>query len=338
MSYSYRAYGLGVDSSSRISGLESPSARLKQHNLSFEDGPEPDWVRALLTLPGLILSRRSEPPGSPDPSFILTQYGEAEGFQLSYSDGTQFVVDGAAKQVWGTYQPPLTADDMATYFLGPVMGFVLRRRDITCLHASAVDIRGRAVCFCGDAGYGKSTAAAALALRRHPVLAEDIVALEESGGEFRAVPGYPRVCLWPESVSMLFGRADALPQITPAWEKHYLELDGTRAKFSQAKLPLGVVYLLAPRSSEENTPRVERLSPREAFLGLVQNTYMNWVLGRDQRANEFETLCRLVQQIPVRRIVPHAKLEKFTGLCELILQDAASVLPPLTRPLPPILR
>ncbi|HTB93754.1 MAG TPA: hypothetical protein VK728_13055 [Candidatus Sulfotelmatobacter sp.] len=328
MSYSYRAYGLGVDSSSRIRGLESPSVPVYQHSLSFGDGSQPDWVRALLALPSQILSRRSEPPGSPDPSFVLTQFGETDGFQLSYSDGTRFVVDGAAEHVWGTYQPPLTADDMATYFLGPVMGFVLRRRNITCLHASAVEMRGRAVCFCGDAGYGKSTTAAAMALRGHPVLAEDIVALEESGGEFLALPGYPRVCLWPESVSMLLGQADALPQITPAWEKHYLELDGTRAKFSQEKLPIGVVYLIAPRSGEENTPRVEKLSPREAFLGLVQNTYMNWVLRREQRANEFETLCRLVQQIPVRRIVPHAKPEKIGGLCELILRDTASVLAP----------
>jgi hypothetical protein len=325
-------------SSSRIGGLESPSSWPERPNLSFEDGPEPDWVRALFALPGRILSRRSEPPGSPDPSFVLTKFGEAAGFQLSYSDGTRFVVDGAAKHVWGTYQAPLTAEDMATYFLGPVMGFVLRRRNITCLHASAVEIRGRAVCFCGDAGSGKSTAAAALALRGHPVLAEDIVALEESGGEFRAVPGYPRVCLWPESVSMLFGQADALPQLTPVWEKHYIELDGTRASFSQTKLPLSVVYLLAPRNSEENTPRVEKLSPREAFLGLVQNTYMNWVLGREQRANEFETLCRLVQQIPVRRIIPHANPEKFARLCELILRDAASVLSPPPGPLPPGLR
>jgi hypothetical protein len=289
----------------------------------------------LLTLPAVILSRRSEPAGSADPSFTLTQHGEAEGFELSYSDGARFVVDGAVRRVWGTYQPPLTADDMATYFLGPVLGFLLRWRNITCLHASGVEIGGRAVCFCGDAGYGKSTTAAALALRGLPVLAEDIVALEEGRGEFHAVPGYPRVCLWPESVSMLLGRADALPQLTPVWEKCYLELDGQRAKFSQTKLPLGVVYLFAPRSSDESAPRIEKLSPREALLELVQNTYMNWVLGRQQRANEFDTLSRLVQQVPVRRIVPHAEPEKIAGLCELILQDAPAVLSSPTNPLLP---
>jgi hypothetical protein len=294
--------------------------------LWFEDGPEPDWATNLLALPAEVLSQRSEPAGSPDPSFVLTQHGEIDGFQLSYSDGTRFVVDGRAAHIWGTYRPPLTAEDMATYFLGPVLGFVLRRRNINCLHASGVEIQGRAVCFCGDAGYGKSTTAAALALRGLPVLAEDIVALAEDGREFRAVPGYPRVCLWPESVRMLLGRDDALPQLTPVWEKCYLELDPQRGKFSQASLPLGILYLFAPRSSEHGVPRIDKLGLRDALLELVQNTYMNWVLNREQRAKEFDALCRLVQLVPVRRIVPHANPEKIAALCDLILRDASAIL------------
>jgi hypothetical protein len=294
--------------------------------LEFQDGPEPAWVVKLLGLPARILSHRSEPAASPDPSFVLSQHGERKGYQLSYSDGTRFVVDGAAAQIWGTYRPPLTAEDMATYFLGPVLGFVLRRRNTICLHASGVEIQGNAVCFCGDAGYGKSTTAAALALRGVPVLAEDVVALEEIGGGFGAVPGYPRVCLWPESVRMLLGRDDALPQLTPVWEKRFLELDGRGAKFVAAKLPLGVIYLFAPRSDDQGAPRVEKVSPREALLELVQNTYMNWVLDREQRAAEFDTLWRLVQKVIVRRITPHAKPEKLVALCDLILRDAAAIL------------
>jgi hypothetical protein len=308
-----------------LSGLQSAPLQHGDIGLWFEDGPEPDWARSLLALPARILSQRSEPPGSLDPSFVLTEHGEAAGFELSYSDGTRFVVDGAAAQVWGTYQPPLTAEDLATYFLGPVLGFVLRRRNIACLHASGVELHGHAVCFCGDAGFGKSTTAAALALRGLPVVAEDIVAMEETGGEFRAVPGYPRVCLWPESVRMLLGRQDALPQLTPVWEKRYLELDGQRAKFTEAKLPLGLLYLFGPRS-DHDAPRIEKLSAREALLELVQNTYMNWVLNREQRANEFDILCRLVRRVPVRRIVPHAKPEKIASLCEMILRDAGATL------------
>ena len=324
VSYSYHAYGLGIDSSNRIGGLKSAGAPCGKSDLSFEAGPQPGWVTTLLSLPSRILSHKTELAGSADPSFVLTQHGEEDGFDLAYSDGTRFVVDRAARRVWGTYQDPLTEEDMATYFLGPVMGFVLRRRHIACLHASGVEFFGQGVAFCGDAGYGKSTTAAALALRGFPVLAEDILVLKEVERQFHAVPGYPRICLWPESVRMLLGAEDALPKLTPVWDKRYLDLDGERVKFANGSLPLGMIYLFAPRSSDTTAPRVEKLSPREALLELVQNTYMNWVLGREQRATEFDTLCRLVTQVTVRRIVPHNQPDKIAALCELIQLDAES--------------
>jgi hypothetical protein len=207
-----------------------------------------------------------------------------------------------------------------------VMGFLLRHHRITALHASAVNIAGHAVAFSGNAGYGKSTTAAALALRGRPVLAEDIVPLREGSDAFYAVPGYPRVCLWPESVASLFGAPDALPQLTPVWEKRYLPLDGVQAHFASHELPLDLIYLFAPRSRAANTPRIEELRPRPALLELVQNTYMNWLLDREQRAVEFDTLARLVKHVPIRRIVPSADPQKIGALCDLILRDAESIL------------
>ena len=322
MSHSYHAYGLEIESSRPIEALSSVPSKAQKFDLSIQDGPEPDWVRAILSLPGKILKHKLEPAEAAEPSFVLTQHGEEAGYELAYSDGTRFVADGAATRLWGTYQPPMAAEEMAVYLLGPVMGFLLRRRHITCLHSSCVELQGHAICLCGEAGCGKSTTAAALALRGFPVVAEDIVRLEEAGGRFMAVPGYPRVCLWPESVQMLLGSEDALPLITSGWEKRYLSLDGQRAKFAARKLPLSLVYVFAPRASDAAAPRIEKLGSREAMLELVGNTYMNWVLDPRQRAEEFDTLCRLVKQVSVRRIVPHAQPEKLAELCDLILQDA----------------
>ena len=150
--------------------------------------------------PGHVMSHRPESEDAADPSFHLIEHGQAECFELVYSDGARFVVDADARRVWGTFRPPLTNADLATYFLGPVLGFILRRRHVTSLHACAVEFCGQAVAFSGDAGFGKSTTAAALALRGVPVLSEDISPMQESAGRFHIFPGYPRVCLWPDSV------------------------------------------------------------------------------------------------------------------------------------------
>ena len=226
----------------------------------------------------------------------------------------------------GTFQPPLTNEDLATYFLGPVMGFLLRRRHITCLHASGVELYGHAVVFSGAAGYGKSTTAAALALRGVPVLSEDIVPLELTEGRYWSIPGYPRICLWPDAVAKLVGNPEALPRLTPTWGKRYLPLNGVRGKFAAERKPLGLIYLFGERSAESNAPRIEEIRPREALLELVQNTYMNWLLDRERRAEEFDELWRIVQQIPVRRIVAPIDGAAIGTLCERILADAGNIL------------
>jgi len=322
VSPSYRAYGLEVHSLTPIELLQISPVPGESCDLQIEQGPEPEWVRDLLSLPAKILKSRQEPPEGAEPSLILKQHGEALGFELAYSDGIRFVTDGPATRLWATCQPPATPGVMQVCLVGPVMGFVLRRRGVTSLHSSCVEFRERAICFCGEAGFGKSTTAAALALRGLPVLAEDVVPLQESGGQFLAIPGYPRVCLWPESVQMLLGREDALPLITEGWEKRYLALDGRQASFAAERRQLGLVYVFAPRVDDASAPRIDAFEPREAALELIRNTYMNWLLDRRQRAEEFDTLCRLVERVPIRRIVPHAQPEKISELCDLILRDA----------------
>ena len=326
MSYCYRVYGLGIDSTTSIAGPDCLPQSAGRVDLSLETGPEPAWALRGCAFPGRLISQRPESEDGADPSFQLMEHGQAGCFQLAYSDGARFVVDADARRVWGTVRPPLTNADLATYLLGPVLGFILRRRHVTSLHASAVEFFGQAVAFSGDAGFGKSTTAAALALRGVPVLSEDISPLQEVTDGFRVFPGYPRVCLWPDSVAHLLGSAEALPRLTPVWEKRFLALDGVRARFSSEPLPLGLIYLFAPRSDDASAPRAEEIRPREALLKLVQNTYMNWLLDREQRAVEFDTLSRLVQQVPVRRIIPHRDAGRIAALCELIQKDAAAFL------------
>jgi hypothetical protein len=47
---------------------------------------------------------------------------------------------------------------------------------------------------------------------------------------------------------------------------------------------------------------------------------------------EFDTLARLVRNVPVRRIIPHTDPQRIDLLCELILADAENVLSPQRAP------
>jgi hypothetical protein len=322
----YRIYGLNLSSDSSIPGLDQDFDGSRRCDVGVELRGEPEWVRDALRLPPLILRSIAACPETQDPAFLLTSLGDREFFQLAYSDGTRFVVNGAATRIWGAAGASQTIEDLVTYFLGPVMGFILRRRGITALHASAVAIDGKAIVLTGEAGSGKSTTAAALALRGVSVLCEDIAAIAERGGYFTVERGYSRVCLWPESVEILTGRPDALPRLSPNWEKCYLPLGSAGARLAPEDQSLGGVYILAPRETAAHGPRIEEVSSREVLLELVQNTYMNWLLDRAQRAAEFELLAHLVSGIPVRRIVPHRDPARLGELCDLIVADARRLL------------
>lgn len=325
MTFTYTVYGLSLQSDTELPGLQQAASGASPNPVSLTIIEKPAWVHFAASLPLEIVHFLPAEPESGDPVFLVRKYGQEQFYELAYGDGANFFIDAASTAIWGECPPPLTKEDLTTYLVGPVLGFVLRRRGVTCLHASAVSVGDMAVAISGPAAAGKSTTAAALALRGVPALCEDITALLERQGQFYVQSGYPRVCLWPDAVRKLFGSGDALPNLTPTWEKKFLALDGERARFEPEPKRLGAIYLLGPRVDEETAPRVTELSPREALLDLVQNTYMNVLLTREQRAEEFELLSRLVNRVPYRRVTPHKDATRIGALCELIQENAREI-------------
>jgi hypothetical protein len=183
-----------------------------------------------------------------------------------------------------------------------------------------------AVALFGLAGAGKSTTAAAFALRGFSVLSDDLAVLTDLGDKFLVQPGYPRLNLWEESICALFGSVNALPPITPTWNKRYLALNREDLRFESQPLPLGAIYILGERESGLTAPVIEEVAGREAIMTLVANTYVNYLLDRDMRAREFDVLSRVLAAVPIRRVRPINDFSKVFELCEMIASDAEHVM------------
>ena len=248
-----------------------------------------------------------------------------EYFGLFYADGARFAVERQGREVWADWPENYTLEDACTYLFGPVMGFVLRLRGVVCLHASAIAIGDRAIALAGPAGSGKSTTAAAFARCGFPVISDDVVALADKGDYFLVQPGYPRVNLWPDSVHALFGSENALPRITPTWEKRYLALGQKSRPFASEPFSLGAVYILGERQARPSAPTIQKISSSDAFMTLIGNTYVNYLLDRKMRSREFDVLSRVVAAVPVRLVRPTANLADAIRLCETIAADAEGI-------------
>ena len=265
--------------------------------------------------------------GQPNLRVSVLPGGDYFGF--FYSDGVRFAVERRGREVWGDWPENYTLEDACTYLLGPVIGFVLRLRERTCLHASAVAVGKHAIALVGFPGAGKSTTAAAFARCGFSVIADDVVALAEDGENFLVQPGYRRVNLWPDSASVLFGSDEALPRITPTWDKRYVALGDNGLGFASKPLPLGAIYLLGEREAALTAPVVEAVVGGDALMGLVANTYVSYLLDRSMRSREFDLLSRVVAGIPIRCVRPPADPSAVFDLCEAIAADARRAVVPI---------
>lgn len=323
----HSAYGLSLSASSALPGLaiRPESAvktdvwiRLKQPKTPFGGLP---------FIPSELIYESPNHNGDPQakPAVTVEILAGGEYFGFTYRDGARFAVERTGREVWADWPDDYTFEDAATYLMGPILGFVLRLHGITPLHASAVAVDDQAIALVGPPGAGKSTTAAAFARLGYPVLSDDISALDDRQHCFLVQPGYPRVNLWPDSAEALFGSQDALPCVTPTWEKRFLALNQNGYHFETQSLPLAAIYILNDRDPSLADPVFEELAGWPALQALVGNTYVNYLLDRDMRQREFDVLSRLVKRVPIRRVRPAADSSRLFHLCEGIAADVKTL-------------
>ena len=319
--HGYSVFGLRLGATHRLPGL-TPTAGGAPWDVVVRLGAHPPGLdQATPTAAPLYVSEDSDEVGNP----LLVVRRVGRFFWLQYADGTEFVMDHRGTEIWVRWLEPWTVDDAVTYLVGPVLAFALRRRGVTCLHASAVALGGeRAVALVGPAGAGKSTLAAGFARRGHPGLSDDVVALDHDGGRFRICPGPPRIRLWPDSVTALYGAPDALPRLTPTWDKRFLDLRES-AGHPPLPLPLAAIYVLTEGGPVAAPVGVESLSMIESLLALVANTSTNYLLDEALRGQEFECLSEVVRSVPVRRLVRGHDPDGVLDLCDMIVRDVRHV-------------
>lgn len=322
MPYRCTIYGLGVVANRPIPGV--PSSETATDDIRIVFGTLPVWLHAVsgAQIETSYIADYTDECGNP----VLCVFRLLEGqyYKFCYADGTVFVVDHVANDVWAEWPEPLTLEDATTYLLGPIMGFVMLLRGVVCLHASAIAIGSDAIALVGPAGAGKSTTAAAFAERGFSILAEDVVTLDDRIDHFLVRPAYPCIRLWPASVKALYGSESHLPKLTPNWDKCYLDLTDWPDQFQQQPLPLAAIYLLHERRDDSDAPFVEPLDRAVGLMSLVANTYATKLMDKDMRAREFELLTRLLKNVPLRRVTPHADPSRINKLCDSILSDFES--------------
>jgi hypothetical protein len=315
--WTYRVFGFVVSSDLPVPGLTPVESHTPQIDIRLYMGASPSAGKLRLdTEEPWYVSSYLDALG--EPALRIWRAANSGLYRLAYTSGLTFWLDCPKGTIWATWPDGSGLNDAAPYLLGPVFGIFLRLRGFTCLHASVVAMNDFAVGFVGPPGAGKSTTAAALTIRGCAAVSDDIALLRENPlGSFHVVPAYPYLCLWPESVKLMYGSSSALPQINSRSEKRRLLLSVKADKFETRTLPLGAIYLLGERVAK-SAPVIEAISSQTALVSLVADTYATNTLDAEMRAKEFEILGRLVSKVPIRRLHAQENAGNLDELCDAI--------------------
>lgn len=253
--YYYLISGLTVASEIKLRGVITASAqRDPQVTIRFGSVPErlPD---ARYSSPNLQVAGNSLLLRSPNVAHFLLR------------DGREITCEPV---------PGGNARDLPLYVLGPALGILLHQRGLIVLHASAVEIGGKAVLFCGQSGAGKSTMAAALVKRGFRLVSEDICAITVSDSKTPVVqPDGKQLKLWAQSIDNLDFAEDRGERVQRHEPKFYVALD----EFTQKSLPLGAIYALR-KAVPPYAPGIEPLSVVDLAVILRRNAFRPSIVDR----------------------------------------------------------
>jgi hypothetical protein len=207
------------------------------------------------------MRRLGEDPSAPE-------FGKIDGsFAYRFENVAEFSFppDGSSLKLFTDPHADPRAVEFAL-FRG-VIPRLLHLRGVTCLHASAVTIGGRAVAFCGPSGSGKSTVAAAMVLRGHALITDDVLPLRTSGNSAAAGPGLRELRLHPSTAAVIGAGGFVVPpgagQTKAIWRFDAEE---------RAPLPLSAIYLLEP-DGEVSAAAAHPCTNGAALLSLVSNSF-----------------------------------------------------------------
>ena len=274
----YRAYGLRVRSAIPL--------------------PFDPWPEAGAAEPDVAVRVGAIPADIPDgPGRVArTAFWQARpgAFRMEVEDVARYLVSGGRDMV----VEPLGGgeDDVTAFFASTPFTVLLQQRGVLTLHAAAVQTDAGAVLLLGASGIGKSSLAAALAARGHPLLADDVTGVVAGAdGRPLALPAFSRQRLWLHTLDKMGWRDRARRRVRADVDKYWLPAEDACTE----PLPVSAAFVLAGGDRFG----IEPVPPCSAVWLLCMNTHRRRVMvALGQRRAHFQAVLAVARQVPVARV------------------------------------
>jgi hypothetical protein len=216
-----------------------------------------------------------------------------DGYLVRFPGFADFVIasDGASATCHPC--PGLSAATCEHLFLNQIWPLMQSQQGMLVFHGSAIEAGSSAIAFFAASGRGKSTLAAAFGVGGARYLADDALAIEQTGSVHMVHPGHPSIRLWDDSRIALL---EAVTRSDPvSYTSKARILSATGLVHCTAPRPLAAAFFLGDGAADRIELR--SVSGADAVAAWVAHTFIldpqdNVVLHR--HFNEITTLAARV--------------------------------------------
>jgi len=288
----YHAFGLNIDS-----------------EIPFLDMPRMEGA------PDVVVNCGKVPSEIPNAKIKGVRYQAGPGAFLLQVDGIAGYYITEGRRILIERKPGATDEEILLFLMGSAMGALLHQRNILPLHAGAVQVDGKAVLFIGPSSIGKSTLAGGFQKRGYALLADDVCAVSANGdGEAIAIPGFPRLKLWADTLNKLDTEKSGLTRVRldHDFKKYFVPFNNTAPE----PMPVRSVFVL--QSTNTDQFEVEELMGMGRIEPLLNHTYRpRFLEGLGGKKAHFRLCSQVADKARVIKVVRPRKGFRLDELMDL---------------------
>jgi hypothetical protein len=194
------------------------------------------------------------------------------------------------------------------------------------LHGAAVADKQGALVLLGPTGAGKSTLAASLTGQGFGFLSDDCVLVQPQARGFRAIPAYPGLRLWADSVSAMQPERSPGSESSPTSWKQRVKIEPRYAR----KAGVRAVLFLEQLGESEDAAAVslQPIQGSDALLALLEHGFVLDPTDRSTIERQFLDSGDLADSLPLFRLRYPRDYSRLPEVRQTLLQSLESLKAP----------
>jgi hypothetical protein len=249
------------------------------------------------------------------------------GYIFRFPTLADFVTDTSSGDVRCYPRPDTAPETIQHLLLDQIIPLLLSDNNLV-LHASAVVADGTgAVAFLGPTGTGKSTVAASFCAAGARLLADDALQVVRRRTQTLALPSYPGLRLWPDTLRLLNAAESHTRPVAHYTNKQRIS-SAEDFRFCGSPVPLRRIYVLSSIPNPEAPVLITPLSGHEALMQLVRHAYRIDVEDVQKLATQLQRLRRECLDVTVCRLELPRGLSRLRDVRAAIAADLTRVQEP----------